>query len=91
LEYHVEKARIGDVNQIHKLVNHFASNGQMLPRSLSEIYENMRDYFVVRQKEEVMACIALHINWEDLAEVKSIAVSEEYQRHGVGKYLSMPV
>ena len=87
MEFHVEKARIGDVNRIHKLINHFATNGQMLPRSLSEIYENIRDYFVVRQNEEVVACIALHINWEDLAEVKSIAVSEEYQRHGVGEKL----
>jgi amino-acid N-acetyltransferase len=87
MEYRVEKARISDVNQIHKLVNHFATNGKMLPRSLSEIYENIRDYFVVRENSEVIACVALHINWEDLAEIKSIAVIEEHQRHGVGEKL----
>ncbi len=87
MEYKVEKARIGDVGKIHKMVNHFAANGKMLPRSLSEIYENIRDYFVVRENDEVVACVALHINWEDLAEVKSIAVTEEYQKHGVGEKL----
>jgi amino-acid N-acetyltransferase len=85
MEYSIEKARISDVPQIHKLVNHFASNGKMLARSLSEIYENIRDYIVVRENEDVVACVALHINWEDLAEVKSIAVNEEYQKHGVGE------
>jgi amino-acid N-acetyltransferase len=85
MEYMVEKARIGDVGKIHKMVNHFAANGKMLPRSLSEIYENIRDYFVVRENDEVVACVALHINWEDLAEVKSIAVTEDYQKHGVGE------
>ena len=87
MEYKVEKARIGDVPKIHKMVNHFAANGKMLPRSLSEIYENIRDYFVVRENGEVVACVALHINWEDLAEVKSIAVTEDYQKHGVGEKL----
>ncbi|MDD4874369.1 MAG: N-acetyltransferase [Dehalococcoidales bacterium] len=87
MEYKIEKARISDASKIHKMVNHFAANGQMLPRSLSEIYENIRDYFVVRENEEVVACVALHINWEDLAEVKSIAVTEEYQKHGVGEKL----
>jgi amino-acid N-acetyltransferase len=85
MEYMVEKARISDATQIHKLVNHFAANGKMLPRSLSEIYENIRDYFVIRENDEVAACVALHISWEDLSEVKSIAVTEEYQKHGVGE------
>jgi amino-acid N-acetyltransferase len=87
MEYRVEKARIGDVSKIHKMVNHFAANGKMLPRSLAEIYENIRDYSVVRENDKVVACVALHINWEDLAEVKSIAVTEDYQKHGVGEKL----
>ena len=51
MTYKVEKASIHDATQIHKLINSFADNGEMLPRSLSEIYENIRDYFVVRQGE----------------------------------------
>ena len=56
----LEKARINDVTQIHELVNYFANRDEMLPRSLSEIYENIRDYFVVRQENRVVACVALH-------------------------------
>ena len=83
----VEKARIDDAIQIHKLVNYFAEKGEMLPRPLSEIYENLRDYSVVRQGGRVIACAALHISWEDLAEIKSVAVIEEYQKQNVGEQL----
>lgn len=80
----VEKARIKDAADIHQLINYFAEKGEMLPRALSQIYENIRDYFVVRQGGRVIACAALHITWEDLAEVKSVAVAEDSQKHGIG-------
>ena len=84
MAYKVEKATIYDATQIHRLINHFADKGEMLPRPLSEIYENIRDYFVIRQGEQVIACAALHVNWEDLAEIKSVAVSEDYRKLGIG-------
>ncbi|MBE9482877.1 MAG: GNAT family N-acetyltransferase, partial [Chloroflexi bacterium] len=68
----IEKATIKDVPQMHQLINYFADKGEMLARSLSEIYEYIRDYFVVRQGERVIACVALHISWSDLAEIKSL-------------------
>jgi amino-acid N-acetyltransferase len=83
----VEKARIGDVPQMHKLINFFADRGEMLARPLSEIYENIRDFFVIREGERVIACAALHISWSDLAEVKSMAVAEDCQRQGIGDQL----
>ncbi len=83
----VEKAKLTDVVQIHKLVNYWAEKGDMLPRALSEIYENLRDYFVLREDEEVIACIALHISWVDLAEVRSLAVAEGKQRQNAGSRL----
>ena len=83
----VEKARISDVTQMQKLVNYFADKGEMLARPLSEIYENIRDYFVVRQDERVIACAALHVNWSDLAEIKSVAVAEDSQKEGTGAQL----
>jgi len=83
----VEKARITDVTQIHELINYFADKGEMLARPLSEIYESIRDYFIVREDERVIACAALHVNWSDLAEVKSVAVAEDNQRQGVGDQL----
>jgi amino-acid N-acetyltransferase len=83
----IEKAKIGDVPQIHKLVNSFAEKGQMLARPLSEIYENLRDYFVIRNDGKVIACVALHISWSDLAEVKALAVSSRSQKKGLGAQL----
>jgi amino-acid N-acetyltransferase len=80
----IEKAKIQDVPQMHRLVNSFAEKGEMLPRPLSEIYENIRDYFVVRQGDRVIACAALHINWSDLAEIRSVAVAEDTQLQGIG-------
>ncbi|MBA7506779.1 Amino-acid acetyltransferase [subsurface metagenome] len=83
----VEKATIRDVTQMHKLINYFADKGEMLARPLSEIYENIRDYFIVRQGERVIACAALHVNWLDLAEIKSLAVAEDSQKLGIGNQL----
>jgi amino-acid N-acetyltransferase len=83
----VEKATIKDVPQIHKLVNSFADRGAMLARPLSEIYENIRDFFVVRDNGSVIACAALHISWADLAEVKSLAVDITRQRRHIGTAL----
>jgi amino-acid N-acetyltransferase len=83
----VEKAKIGDAPQIHKLANYFAQKGVMLPRALSEIYENIRDFFVVREGDKVIACAALHVYWSDLAEVRGVAVAEEYQNQRLGAKL----
>ena len=83
----VERAGISDVAQMHELINRFADKGEMLARSLSEIYENVRDYFVVREGERVIACSALHVMWSDLAEIKSVAVAEESQSRGIGVQL----
>jgi amino-acid N-acetyltransferase len=83
----VEKANISEVPRIHKLVNSFAGRGEMLARPLSEIYENIRDFVVVRKGKRIIGCAALHVLWSDLAEIKSVAVDEEIQRQGVGNKL----
>ena len=83
----VEKAGVGDAAQIHSLVNYFAQRGEMLPRTLGEVYENLRDFFVARDGQQILACVALHIMWEDLAEVRSLSVREESQAQGLGAVL----
>jgi amino-acid N-acetyltransferase len=80
----VEKAKVGDVAQIYQLINCFADKDEMLARSLSEIYENIRDFFIIREGERVIACAALHVSWSDLAEIKSLAVAENSQHQGIG-------
>jgi len=83
----IEKAKISDVPQMHQLINSFAERGDMLARPLSELYENVRDFFVVHEEERVTACAALHINWSNLGEIKSVVVAEDHQRQGVGNRL----
>ena len=84
----VEKAKINDVQKMHEMVNQFASRNEMLARALSEIYENLRDYLVIRNNDnQVIACVALHISWADLAEIKSLVVSEDQQDKGLGALL----
>jgi amino-acid N-acetyltransferase len=79
---------MGDVKAIQKLIAEYARKGDMLPRSLSEIYENLRDYFVYLQNgEEVIGSAAIHIMWEDLAEVRSLAVRDGHKSKGVGTKL----
>ena len=80
----VEKATIEDVPQIQRLVNFWADRGEMLHRSLSEIYENLRDYWVMRSGQDLVACAAFHIYWSDLAEIRALAVREENQALGLG-------
>lgn len=69
---------------MHKLINHFAEKDEMLPRSLSELYENMRDCFVVKDGDKLLGCVALHVFWSDLAEVRSLAVVEGSRDKGIG-------
>jgi amino-acid N-acetyltransferase len=82
-----ERATILDVTQMVGLVNSFAERGEMLPRTPAELYETLRDFFVVRHEGEVVACAALHVTWHDLAEVRSLAVREGSQALGLGSLL----
>jgi amino-acid N-acetyltransferase len=83
----IRKANIKDVKPIQKLINDYAKEDLLLPRSLSELYENLRDFFVFEEKGKIYGCCALHINWEDLAEVKSLAVDKSKKGSGMGKAL----
>jgi len=89
MTHKIEKATIEDAIPIQKMINSFAEAGAMLNRPLSDIYENLRDFCVVRQNDNVIACAALHISWSDMAEIKSLAVSKDFQRMGLGKALVM--
>lgn len=83
----IRKAQIADVKDIQKLLMTFASRGDMLSRSLSELYESLRDFYVSEEEGVLLGAAALHIVWEDLAEVRSVAVSEDAGRKGLGSQL----
>jgi len=83
----LRKAVTSDVPAIHRIVNGYAEQGLMLARSLSALYETVRDFTVVEEDGEVVGCIALHVSWKELAEIKSLAVAESHQRRGLARRL----
>ena len=81
-----EPARLSDVPGIQRLVQYWADEtGDVLPRSEGEIYGTLRDFMVVRDGDRLLAAGALHIEWKDLAEVKSMVVDPGQQGRGLGR------
>jgi len=83
----IRKATIADVRSIHKLLIEFASAGMMLSRSLSDLYEAIRDFYVWEEDGAIIGTVCLHICWEDLAEVRSLAVDKAFSGKGIGRKL----
>jgi amino-acid N-acetyltransferase len=86
----IRKARIEDVKGIHSLIKKYTDQGELLPRSLSELYDHVRDFFVCIDEEngcKLLGTCAMHICWEDIAEIRSLAVLPEYQGRSVGTKL----
>jgi amino-acid N-acetyltransferase len=83
----IRKARVKDVKAMQDLIGRFASRGEMLPKSLSELYDQIRDFFVYEENQTLLGACALHVSWDDLAEIRSLAVQENYWGKGVGESL----
>ena len=81
----IRHARIPDVRKIHKLLLVYAQDGQLLGRSLANIYDSIRDFYVYEEDGEILGIGALSICWEDLAEVRSLAVAPGQQGKGIGR------
>jgi amino-acid N-acetyltransferase len=85
----IRPARVGDVPAIYELIRTFADQKLMIRRSLGELYESIREFVVaVDDENRIVGCAALHVFWEDLAELKCLAVSERVQGQGVGRILT---
>lgn len=84
----LRKARIQDVKAIHALLMDCSRQGLLLPRSFSQLYSHLRDFFVLHQDGGgLLGCCALSIAWEDLAEVRSLAVIPDLRGQGWGRRL----
>ena len=83
----IRKARISDVPDMQKLINFFADRGELLPRSLNQLYEDIRDFMVLEEDGRILGTCALHVNWGDLAEVKALTVDPSLQGRGMGRKL----
>jgi len=83
----VRKARVTDVPEIARIVNFHAQKGIMLPRPVSRIYDNVRDYTVIEVEGKIVGCGALHVMWSDLAEIRAVAVDDGYIGRGYGRQI----
>ena len=86
----IRKAIIQDIKTIHKLLSHYGEQGSLLSRPLIELYEHLRDFFVVEgsnTKSPIAGACALGICWEDLAEIRSLAVAQDQQGKSYGSQL----
>jgi len=83
----VRKARAEDVPAIQQLVAYFAARGEVLPRTLNELYQHLRDFFVCELTGKVVGISALSLYWEDLAEIRTLAVQEGHGGKGLGAAL----
>jgi amino-acid N-acetyltransferase len=84
----IRPARVGDVPALCDLIRTFADRKLMIRRSLGELYESIREFLVATDDDgRILGCAALHVFWDDLAELKCLAVTEEAQGQGVGRKL----
>ena len=88
----IRNARMDDIKKIYALLNHFANKGLLLGRSLSSLYDQLRDFLVYEVQKNgepgtVVGVCSLHVCWENLAEIRSLAIAEEYQGQGIGRQL----
>ena len=83
----IRKAKLTDVKTIQALVNQYADSGQMLPRTLNEIYEHLRDFHVYEDGGALVGVCALHVSWDGLAELRSLAVRHDRVKRGMGTKL----
>lgn len=81
----IRKAKLQDVKKIQQLVNFYAKKNEMLPLSLSELYDNIRNFYVYEKKDRILGCGALHVSWDRLGEIRSLVVQRSKQKKGIGK------
>lgn len=85
----IRKATVKDIRVIHSLLQIYGEKGELLARPLSELYDHVRDFFVYATPEEsVVGCCALQFCWEDLAEIRSLAVHPEHLGEKIGTRLA---
>ena len=80
----VRPARTSDVKAIRELVDSYAAPGQMLSKETVTLYESVQEFVVAENDGVIVGCGALHVLWEDLAEVRTVAVSQNFHKQGIG-------
>ena len=81
----LRRAKTKDVPQIVQLINHYAGKGEMLSRSQSQVFNALRDYVVIEENGRLVGCGAMHVVWNDIGEIRSLAIAPERVGQGWGK------
>ncbi len=86
----IRKAILDDVKSIHALLQFYNIKGELLARPLSKLYDHLRDFWVFEEphKKKIVGCCALQFCWENLAEIRSLAVDPDFTSQGIGKTLT---
>ena len=89
----IRKANIQDIKAIHRLLQEYGKKEELLARPLSQLYDHLRDFsvFVDENNQQLTGCCALQICWEDLAEIRSLAVHPDHMGKNIGKQLTETV
>jgi amino-acid N-acetyltransferase len=83
----MRRANLTDVKIIQSIINQYSLSGQMLPRTLNDLYEHLRDFHVYEHDGGIVGVCALHISWDGLAEIRSLAVIQGHVHEGIGSKL----
>ena len=80
----IRPAQTRDIKGIRQLIDSYAPQGRLLSKETVTLYESVQEFTVAVEGDEVVGCGALHVLWEDLAEVRTVAVVDTLKGHGVG-------
>ena len=80
----IRPAHTSDIKGIRQLIDSYSPQGRLLTKETVTLYESVQEFTVAREGNEVVGCGALHVLWEDLAEVRTVAVIEKLRGQGVG-------
>jgi amino-acid N-acetyltransferase len=83
----IRKATVKDVSRIYRIVNTFANQDLLLPRSFNQLYDDIRDFWLFEKNGKICGCVSLNITWKDLAEIRSLVVIKTEQNKGIGTKL----
>ncbi|MGA3327156.1 MAG: N-acetyltransferase [Terriglobia bacterium] len=81
----IRKAKLNDVPEIHRLISHYAGERIMLPRTLTDIYENVGEFTVAEDEGKLVGCGALKLYSQELAEIRSLCIDETLKSQGIGR------
>ena len=83
----IRPARTGDIKAIRKIIDTYSLQRRLLSKETVMLYEDVQEFFVAENNHEIIGCGALHVLWEDLGEVRTVAVDEAFRGQKIGQQI----